>query len=126
MPDDYEPLDYDSMGGVGDYLRLQQLYDETEQLIDELREHEYEAAEHESRYRMLVSQKTASERMHGTPVTVIGDLVRGEEPIATEKLQWQKAEADAKSVQHLIFLHKGRMEMMVELMKHEWYRPSNG
>lgn len=120
------PIDYDSMGGVGDYIRLQQLYDETEQLIDELREHEYEAAEHEARYRMLVSQKTASERMHGTPVTVISDLVRGEEPIATEKLQWQKAEAEAKATQHSIFLHKDRMEMMVELIKHEWYRPSNG
>ena len=125
MPDDYEPLDYDSMGGVGDYLRLQQLYDETEQLIDELREHEYTATEHESRYRMLVSTKTAQERLMKTPVTVISDLVRGEEPIATEHMLWKKAEADAKATQHLIFLHKDRIEMMVELIKHEWYRPSN-
>lgn len=114
------------MGGLGDYMKLQQLYSETEQLIDELREHEYEAAEHESKYRMLVSSKTASERMHSTPVTIISDLVRGEEPIASEKLLWKKAEADAKATQHLIFLKKDQMAYITKIIEHEMYRPSNG
>lgn len=126
MPDDYVPYTDDTMGGVGDYLKLQQLYSETEQLIDELREYEYAAAEHESEYRMLVSAKTAQERLMKTPVTVIGDLVRGDESVASERLAWKKAEADAKAVQHLIFLHKDQMGMMVEIIKHEMYRPSNG
>lgn len=126
MPDDYIPFDDDSMGGLGDYIKLQQLYEQVEQEIEALRQHEYEAAEHESRYRMLVSAKTASERMHNTPVTVIGDLVRGEEPIATEKLLWQKAEADAKASQHYIFLAKDKMAMLAKVIEHEMYRPSNG
>ena len=113
------------MGGLGDYMKLQQLYDETEQLIDELRIHEYEAAEHESKYRMLVSAKTASERMHSVPVTIISDLVRGEEPIANEKLQWKKAEADARAVSHLIFLRKDQMAYITKVIEHEMYRPSN-
>lgn len=123
--DGYIAFDDDSMGGLGDYMKLQQLYSETEQLIDELREHEYEAAEHESKYRMLVSSKTASERMHSTPVTIISDLVRGEEPIASEKLLWKKAEADAKATQHLIFLKKDQMAYITKIIEHEMYRPSN-
>lgn len=114
------------MGGVGDYLKLQQLYGEVEQLIDELRSYEYQAAERESEYRMLVSTKTAQERMLKTPVTVIGDLVRGDEQIANKRLLWKKAEADANATKHLIFLKKDEMSMMVEVIKHEMYRPSNG
>lgn len=116
----------DSYGGLGYYQQLMDLYDEVEQEIDELREHEYRAADAEARYRGLVSAKTASERMHGTPVTVIGDLVRGEEPIAMAKVEWQKAEADAKASSHAIFLKKDRMAMLTEVIKHDWYRPSNG
>lgn len=124
--DEYIAYNDDSMGGLGDYIKLQQLYDEVEHLIEELRQNEYEAAEHERRYRMLVSTKTASERMKGTPVTVISDLVRGEDPIAHAKLEWQKSEADAKATQHLIFLRKDQMAYMTKIISNEMYRPSNG
>lgn len=126
MPDDYVPFTDDTMGGVGDYLKLQQLYDEVEQLIDELREYEYQAAERESEYRMLVSAKTAQERMMKVPVTVISDLVRGDEEIANKHLLWKKAEADANATKHQIFLAKDKMSMLTEIIKHEMYRPSNG
>ena len=126
MPEDYIAFGDDSYGGLGDYFKLQQLYEEVEQTIEELRKFEYQAAEHERQYRMLVSAKTASERMKGTPVTVISDLVRGEGPIAAAKLEWQKAEADAKAAQHQIFLAKDKMTMLTEIIKHEMYRPSNG
>lgn len=116
----------DSMGGLGDYIKMQQLYDEVEQEIEELRQHEYDAAEHETEYRKLVSVKTASERTKGTPVTVIGDLIRGEGPIANEHLLWKKAEADAKASSHYIFLKKDQMAFLAEVIKHDMYRPSNG
>ena len=116
----------DSYGGMGDWFKLQALYQEVEQEIDTLRQHEYDAAQFETKYRMMVSTETAKERMHGTPVTIIDSLVRGYEPIAEAKLNWQQAEANAKASQHLIFLKKDQMEMLKELIKHEWYRPSNG
>ena len=115
----------DSYGGMGYWFQLQNLYSEIEQEIDELRQHEYDAAQFESNYRMLVSIETAKERMHGTPVTVIDGLIKGYEPIAKAKLEWKKAEADAKTSINLIFLKKDKAEMLKEIIKHEWYRPSN-
>lgn len=116
----------DSGGGLGYYQQVQDLYDEIEQEIEELRQHEYEAAEYEAEYRMLISQKTASERMKNTPVTVISDLIRGEDPIALAKVRWKKAEADAKSSQHAIFFKKDKLAMLAKVIEHEMYRPSNG
>lgn len=116
----------DSYGGLGYYQQIMDLYQEIEQEIDELREHEYEAADAEARYRGLVSARTANERMKGTPVTIIDNMVRGEDMVSLAKVQWQKAEADAKSSSHMIFLKKDKLEMLTELIKHEWYRPSNG
>lgn len=115
----------DSYGGMGYWMQLQNLYDEIEQEIEELRQHEYEAAQYEREYRMQVSMKTARERMQGTPVTIISDLIRGDAPIADSKLLWKKAEADAKASQHLIFLKKDKSEMLLEVIKHDMYRPSN-
>lgn len=123
---DYIAFDDDSMGGLGDYMKLQQLYDETEQLIDELRVHEYEAAEHESKYRMLITTKTAELRMNNVPVTVIGSLVKGEPDVVQAFLAMEKAKANAKANSHLIFLKKDQMGMLAEIIKHDWYRPSNG
>ena len=116
----------DSMGGLGDYIKMQQLYDETEQLIDELRQHEYEAAEHEANYRTLITTKTAELRMNNVPVTIIGGLVKGEPDVVQAFLAMEKAKANAKADSHLIFLRKDQMGMIAELIKHDWYRPSNG
>jgi len=116
----------ESFGGLGYFQQMQDLYDEIEQEIEELRQHEYDAAEHERKYRMMVSTKTAHERMVKTPVTVISDLIRGEEPIANEHLEWKKAEADAKASVNLIFLKKDQLAMLAKVIEHDWYRPSNG
>ena len=122
MPDDF--LD-DSYGGMGDVASYFNLYEEVEQEIEELRQHEYEAAQFESEYRMRITTKTAEERMHGTPVTIIDSICRGQPDIASLKLKWQKAEADAKASSHLIFLKKDKMAMLKLVIEHELYRPSN-
>lgn len=116
----------DSYGGLGYYQQLNNLYEEVEQEIDNLREYEYQAADSEGAYRMLVTEKTAAERMRGTPVTIIGHLVKGDGEVVQAFLEMEKAKANAKACSHLIFLRKGKMEMLTELIKHEWYRPSNG
>lgn len=116
----------DSYGGLGYFHQLNMLYDEIEQEIDELRGHEYQAADNEGTYRMLVTAKTAAMRMNNVPVTVIGSLVKGESEVVQAFLAMEKAKANAKASQHLIFLKKDKMEMLTELIKHEWYRPSNG
>lgn len=116
----------DSYGGLGYYQQLNNLYEEVEQEIDSLREYEYRAANSEGNYRMLVTEKTAAERMRGTPVTIIGHLVKGDAEVIQAFLDMEKAKADAKASSHLIFLKKDKMEMLTEVIKHEWYRPSNG
>ena len=116
----------DSYGGLGYFQQLNNLYEEVEQEIDALREFEYQAASNEGEYRMLKATKTAALRMSGTPVTVIGDLVKGDDEVVQAFLLMEKAKANAKASQHLIFLRKEKMEMLTELVKHEWYRPSNG
>ena len=116
----------DSYGGLGYYQQLNNLYEEVEQEIDNLREYEYQAADSEGTYRMLVTEKTAAERMRGTPVTIIGHLVKGDSEVVQAFLEMEKAKANAKASSHLIFLKKDKMEMLTEVIKHEWYRPSNG
>lgn len=111
---------------MGYWFQLQNLYSEIEQEIEELRQHEYDAAQFESEYRMLVSAETAQHRITGTPATVTSDLVRGKEQIAMTKVLWKKAEADAKASQHYIFLKKGEMDRLTKVIEHEMYRPSNG
>lgn len=116
----------DSYGGIGYFQQLNDLYDEVEQEIDALREHEYQAADNEGTYRMLVTAKTAELRMKNVPVTVISNLVKGDTEVVQAFLAMEKTKANAKASQHLIFLKKDKMEMLTELIKHEWYRPSNG
>lgn len=115
----------DSYGGLGYFQQLNDLYEEVEQEIDELREHEYRAADNEGTYRMLITTRTAALRMSNTPVTIVSSLVKGEPEVVQAFLAMEKAKADAKASQHLIFLRKEKMEMLTELIKHEWYRPSN-
>lgn len=116
----------DSYGGIGYFQQLNDLYDEVEQEIDALREHEYQAADNEGTYRMLVTAKTSELRMKNVPVTVISNLVKGDTEVVQAFLAMEKTKANAKASQHLIFLKKDKMEMLTELIKHEWYRPSNG
>ena len=113
-------------GGLSSVQAVMDLYDEVEQEIDELRGHEYQAADNEGTYRMLVTTKTAEERMKGTPVTVINNLVKGDAEVVQAFLAMEKAKANAKASSHVIFLKKDKMDMLTELIKHEWYRPSNG
>lgn len=122
MPEDFLDQSY---GGMGDYVTLMNLYDEVEQEIDVLREYDYEAAHWEREYRMRMSIRTAQERMGGTPVTIIDNLLRGEDDIAVYREKWKRAEANSKASNQVIWLKKDKMEMLKELIKHEWYRPSN-
>lgn len=115
----------DSYGGLGYFQQLNDLYEEVEQEIDELREHEYRAADNEGTYRMLITTRTAALRMSNTPVTIVSSLVKGEPEVVQAFLAMEKAKADAKASQHLIFLRKEKMSLLTELIKHEWYRPSN-
>lgn len=112
-------------GGLSSVQAVMDLYDEVEQEIEELKEHEYLTAEYERTYRMLVTQKTAAERMRGTPVTIVNNLVKGDEDVVDAFLKMERARADAKASSHLIFLRKDKMSLLTEVIKHDWYRPSN-
>ncbi len=115
----------DSFGGMGDYNTLMNLFDETEQEIETLRESGYRIAKYQAEYRMKVALATLELRASNTPVTVISDIVRGDPDIAALKLKWVCAEADNKSSSHLIFLNERKIDVLNDQLKREWYRPSN-
>ena len=102
MPDFME----DTFGGAGDYAQLMQLFDETEQEIDNMRESGYRVAKFEAEYRMKVAAMTLRLKAEHMPVTIISDVVRGDPDIASLKLNWVCAEADNKSSNSLIFFYR--------------------
>lgn len=121
MPDFLDP----TSAGVGDYRMLMDLFDETEQEIDEMRESGYRVARFQSDYRMKVAVMTMRLKADGMPVTIISDLVRGDEEIARLKLEWVRAEADNNASKHKIFLNEKKIDVLNDQIKREWYRPSN-
>lgn len=115
----------DSYGGMGDYMTLMNLFDETEQEIDNLRESGYRIAKFQAEYRMRVAVMTLELRSSGTPVTIIPDVVRGDPDIAALKAKWVCAESDNKASTSIIFLNEKKIEVLNEQIKREWSRPSN-
>lgn len=115
----------DSYGGMGDYMTLMNLFDETEQEIDNLRESGYRIAKFQAEYRMRVAVMTLELRSSGTPVTIIPDVVRGDPDIAALKAKWVCAESDNKASNHIIFLNEKKIDVLNEQIKREWHRPSN-
>ena len=122
MPEEY--LD-PSFGGVGDLNTLMNLYEEQEQEIEELRQHDYDAAEKEALYWALVTAKTEEMRMRGVPVTIIDKLCRGQSDVLDAFVAWKKAVADSNASKNLILYKRDKARTLDELIKREWYRPSN-
>lgn len=117
--------DDESFGGAGDFAKLMNLFDDTEQEIENMRESGYQIAHFQQQYRMMVATKTLKLRANGTPVTVISDIVRGDPTIAKMKDKWMCAEADNKASSHLVFLNERKIDVLNDAIKREWYRPQN-
>lgn len=106
---------------------MQDLLAERAAIIDELkseteimRSSGCQLARNESEYRKAVRVETLKERMEGTPVTIISDLVRGIPEVARLKEVSKCSEAMYKSSQEKINVLKIRLRIVEEDVNREW------
>ena len=77
-------------------------------------------AENEALYRKALREEMLSERMGGTPVTIIGDLCKGKAHIAELRYKRDCSEAVYKASQEAINVNKLRLRMLYAQMQREW------
>lgn len=106
---------------------MQDLYSERNAIIEELtketdtmRNSGCQFAHNESEYRKAVRIETLRERMEGTPVTIISDLVRGIDYVATLNDERKCSEAIYKSSQEKINVLKLRLRIVEEDINRAW------
>ena len=107
---------------------MQDLYRERNEIVAELvretdimRSSGCQFAHNESEYRKAVRIETLKERMEGTPVTVISDLVRGIEYVAQLNDERKCAEAIYKSSQEKINVLKLRLRIVEGDIERAWH-----
>lgn len=106
---------------------MQDLYAERNAIVDELvketdtmRNSGCQYAHNESEYRKAIRIETLNERMEGTPVTVISDLVRGIPYVAELRDTLKCSEAMYKSSQEKINVLKLRLRIVEEDINRMW------
>lgn len=79
-----------------------------------------EAADAEREYRIALAKRIAVERAAGTPVTIIGDVCRGDAEIARLKFQRDVAEVVYKSAMEAINTYKLQIRVLEGQIDREW------
>lgn len=77
-------------------------------------------AESERDYRIALAQKMLVEREKGTPVTILGDICRGDRNIAEAKMERDIAETLFEIVMQKIYSLKMEMSILEMFYKSEW------
>lgn len=90
--------------------------------VDTLAKNGQRKAQAEMNYRMELAKKILSEREKGTPVTIIGDISRGEPKIAALKFERDTADAVYEANLEAINAWKLEARMMESQIQREWGR----
>ena len=77
-------------------------------------------AEAERKYRVALKQKILIERDKGTPVTIISDICRGSEEIASLRFGRDVAEIMYKSALEAINVYKLQLRLLGNQADREW------
>lgn len=77
-------------------------------------------AEAERKYRVALKQKILVERDKGTPVTIISDICRGSEEIASLRFYRDVAEIMYKSALEAINVYKLQLRLLENQADREW------
>lgn len=78
-------------------------------------------AEAERKYRVALKQKILIERDKGTPVTIISDICRGSEEIASLRYDRDVAEIMYKSALEAINVYKLQLRLLENQADREWH-----
>lgn len=95
------------------------LQDKLNFAIKELRQRGIDKARTEADYRIALARKMLLERNAGMPVTIIGDICRGDEKIAELKMERDIAEALYESCKQAIYATKLEINIVMDYMKSE-------
>ena len=77
-------------------------------------------AEAERKYRVALKQKILVERDKGTPVTIISDICRGSEEIASLRFDRDVAEIIYKAALEAINVYKLQLRLLENQADREW------
>lgn len=102
------------------YREREQLFDQLMQELEALRRTGQQYAENEAEYRKALRIAILNERQKGTPVTIIGDVCRGQEQIAEAKRRRDCSEAIYKASQEAINVIKLRIRMVDAQITRIW------
>lgn len=102
------------------FTKISDLCDKNEERVGDLRHAGVQYAENKAEYRKELRKAILAERAKGTPVTIIGDLVRGLPRVADLQVNRDSAEAVYKAIQEEINVNKLRIRVLDEQLKREW------
>lgn len=106
------------------FAKADEVYDLLVDELDSARRAGCQLAENESAYRQALRLAILHERERGTPVTVIGDICRGDPEIADLKRARDCAEAVYKASCEAINVQKLRLRMLNEQINRVWHSGS--
>ena len=115
----------DGYAGQHFFSEVEALNDQLDGMVDGMREAGRRKAQAEHDYRVALAKRMWELRSQGTPVTVLGDLSRGDEAVALLRLRRDAAESDYWTSQEAIKVGKIRVRTVAEQIAREWGRPSN-
>ena len=104
---------------------IEQLNDELDESVEAMRSAGRKKAQTEHDYRVALAKKIWELRAVKVPVTIVGDLARGDDEVALLKLKRDAAETDYWTSQEAINVGKLRVRTVSEQIAREWGRPSN-
>lgn len=102
------------------YARLDELTDGLMRELETSRTSGCQLAENEREYRQAVRVETLRERAKGTPVTIVGDLVRGMPYVAELRCRRDCSEAVYKASCEAVNVYKLRIRMLDAEIGRAW------
>lgn len=83
----------------------------------------YAQAEHD--YKVAMAQKMLIEREKGMPVTILGDICRGDKAIAKLRFERDVADINYKAALEAINVYKLQLRLIENQIQREWGNTSN-
>ena len=110
------------MSGQDLYLELQNKMSMLDKAVTTLARNGQRLAQAEQNYRIALAEKILTERDKGLPVTIIGDVCRGDREIAKLKFERDTAQAVYDANSEAINVWKVHARVLENQISREWGR----
>lgn len=110
------------MDGIEDILKLRELLEQLLEMPDEIARTGCQSAQNEYDYRTALAVREWELRADGIPVTILGDLARGDQSVAHLKLLRDSAEAMHKAALERNNANKKAIDTLRDIIKADYYQ----